>query len=341
MKIESETKLDFSDVLIRPKRTTLYSRSQVSLEREFEFKNSGQKWFGIPIIASNMDSIGTYDVYKILSRHKMLTAFHKFYTLEDYLEMDLDKEYFMISTGISDADYDKLEQILNSIDVKFICIDVANGYMQKLVDFSKKIRENYPDKVLVAGNVVSREMCEELVINGGVDIVKCGLGNGSACLTRLKTGVGMPQLSTVMECSDAVHGLSAHMIGDGGITCAGDACKAFGAGSDFIMVGGQFAGHDENPGDLIEENGQQYKIFYGMSSDTAMVKHYGKMAAYRSSEGRTVKVKYKGRLEDTVLDYLGGLRSCCTYINAKNIKHMSKCCTFIIVNNQLNLIYSK
>ena len=208
--------------------------------------------------------------------------------------------------------------------------------MQQLVDFCKKVRENYPDKIIVAGNVVSREMTEELIINGKVDVVKVGIGGGSVCVTRSKTGVGMPQLSAVIECGDAAHGVNGFIISDGGITCPGDMAKAYGGGADFVMMGGQFAGHDENPGDLIEENGEQYKIFYGMSSEHAMTKHYGRMAKYRSSEGRCIKIKYKGAIENTVLDYLGGVRSCCTYINAKCIKNVPKCTTFVMVSQQLN-----
>ena len=344
MKIEGDTKLDYNDVLIRPKRTKLSSRSEVNLEREIYFPISNQTWKGVPIIAANMDTVGTYDVYKVLSKHKIITAFHKFYTLREFEQMEgLDPDYFAISTGISDTDFDKLKHILNfnfGTRVKFICIDVANGYMERLVEFCKKVREMYPNKILIAGNVVSREVTEELILNGGIDIVKVGIGPGSACLTRTQTGVGMPQLSAIMECADAAHGVNGFIIGDGGITCPGDLAKGFGGGADFIMIGGQFAGHDENPGEINEIDGEKYKMFYGMSSEKAMEKHYGKMDKYRSSEGRCIKIKYKGALEDTVLSYLGGLRSTCTYINAKNIKNISKCTTFIKVNRQLNTIFA-
>ena len=336
MKIESEPKLDFNNVLIRPKRTILTSRSQVDIEREFKFPHSTSIWNGVPVIAANMDTIGTIEVYQVLSQHKIITALHKFYDLDDLKDKNLNEDYFMISTGISDTDYRRLKNILDNMKVKWVCIDVANGYMQQLVDFCKRVREEYPDKIIVAGNVVSREMTEELIINGKVDVVKVGIGPGSACVTRLKTGVGMPQLSAVIESGDAAHGLNGYIISDGGITCPGDMAKAFGGGADFVMMGGQFAGHDENPGEIIEENGEKYKIFYGMSSEHAMKKHYGEMAKYRSSEGRFIKLKYKGPLEDTVLDYLGGIRSCCTYINAKSIKNMSKCTTFVMVSQQVN-----
>jgi len=349
MKIEEDVKLDFNDVLIRPKRSKMSSRSQVNIERTFSFPNSKQTWTGVPIIAANMDTVGTYEVYKELSKYHILTALHKFYSLDDYINMTqtksgLNKEYFMVSTGINDADYDRLRQILDNIEVKFICIDVANGYMARLCEFCKKVRDEYPDKIIVAGNVVTREITEDLILRGGVDIVKVGIGPGSACITRTQTGIGMPQLSAIIECSDAAHGVNGYIIGDGGVTCPGDMAKGYCGGADFIMMGGQFAGHDENPGNIVAEmiNGEKklFKLFYGMSSDTAMKVHYGKMDKYRSSEGRTVKLKYKGPIEKTVLNFLGGIRSTCTYINAKNIKNMSKCCTFVRVNRQLNTIYA-
>lgn len=343
MKIEEDVKLDYSDVLIRPKRSTLVSRNDVDLNRTIEFPISKQTWTGVPIIAANMDTIGTYDVYKVLSTYKIITAFHKFYDVDKYISMKesgLDPDFFMVSTGITETDYIKLVSICDAIEVKFICIDVANGYMEHLVDFCKQVRDNFPDKVIVAGNVVTREITEELILRGRVDIVKVGIGPGSACTTRLKTGVGMPQLSAISECADAAHGANGFIIGDGGITCPGDVSKGYGAGADFIMIGGQFSGHDENPGDIIEENNVKYKLFYGMSSDTAMKKHYGQVASYRSSEGKTIKIKYKGSLSETVMDILGGIRSTCTYINAQKIKNIPKCCTFVRVNRQLNTIYN-
>lgn len=343
MRIEQDTKLDFHNVLIRPKRTVLSSRNQVSLERHIiKFPHSNSKWTGVPIIAANMDTIGTFEIYNVLSKHKMITALHKHYTIEDYRlfskQDNFNPDYFMVSTGISETDFNKLKSIINmdGFMSKWICIDVANGYMEKLVEFCKKVRKHFPNHIIVAGNIVSREMTEELIINGKVDVVKVGIGPGSACTTRLKTGVGMPQLSAIIECSDAAHGVGGFIIGDGGITCPGDMSKAFGGGADFVMCGGVFSGHDENPGELIEENGNQYKLFYGMSSEHAMVKHYGKKAKYRSSEGRKIKVQYKGSLNTTIEDYLGGLRSCCTYINAKNIKNIPKCTTFVMVTQQLN-----
>jgi len=344
-KIEEGLKLDFHNVLIRPKRSTIDSRSNVNLSRAIKFKNcnSLQPWVGIPIIASNMDTVGTFDVYSVLSKFKIITALHKFYNVSDFIlyqsnnNVILNPDFFMVSTGINESDFIRLKEILSVIHCKWICIDIANGYIQSLVQFCKRVREAYPDKIIVAGNVVTREIVEELILNGGVDVVKVGIGPGSACLTRMKTGVGMPQLSAIMECADAAHGVGGHIIGDGGITCPGDMAKAFGGGADFVMVGGAFSGHDENPGEIITNpDGSQSKLFYGMSSSHAMNKYYGGMSDYRASEGRTIRVPYRGPLENTVIDYLGGLRSTCTYINASCIKHIPLCTTFVQVSQQLN-----
>lgn len=342
-KIEAGEKLDFNNVLIRPKRSTLNSRSEVSLEREFNFKYSPLNWKGVPIISANMDTTGTFEVYECLSKYKIVTALHKFYTLDDYhmfnKNYNPDPDLFMISTGIQNNALDNLKDIFSVVECNWICIDIANGYISNLVEFCKTVRQLFPTKRIIAGNVVTREMVEELIINGLVDVVKVGIGPGSVCTTRVKTGVGMPQLSAVLECVDAAHGIGGQIISDGGITCPGDMAKAFGGGADFVMVGGQFAGHDQNPGEIIETTNGNYKLFYGMSSDKAQEKHYGQMEKYRSSEGRVLKIKYKGDLNDTVLDYLGGLRSTCTYINAPTIKQMANCTTFVKVSQQVNTTF--
>ena len=349
MKIDTEIKLDFSDVLLRPKRSTLNSRNEVVLERELKFTHSKQTWTGIPIIVSNMDTVGTLEMLKVTSKCNMLTCLHKYIKVEDII--DTCKEHptitnnMILSTGISKNDWKRLEETMdslkqNNIVIKFICVDVANGYMISLIDFCKQVRHHYPDVTLIAGNVVTREVVEELIINGGVDIVKVGIGSGSVCTTRLQTGVGMPQLSAVLECSDAAHGVGGHIISDGGIVVPGDMAKGFGGGADFIMSGSMFSGHDECAGDIVEENGKQYKLFYGMSSDTAMDKYHGGVAKYRSSEGKTVKIPYKGPVEDTIRSFLGGIRSSCTYVGAKRLKDLPKCTTFLRVTNQVNNKYS-
>jgi GMP reductase len=354
MKIETDLKLDFSDVLFRPKRSSLSSRGEVNLTREIIFKN-GVKWTGVPIIASNMDTVGTFEMYNVLHRHKIITCFHKHYNLSDYANAaaategtrSLDRNYYMISTGITKTDEEKLEQVIAHLDPLFVCIDVANGYMKAFVDFVKKIREKYPQLVIVCGNVVSREMVEELIMNCGADIVKVGIGSGSVCITRLQTGVGMPQLSAVIESSDSAHGLNGFIVSDGGCTTPADIAKAFGGGADFVMLGGMLAGHDESGGETIIDptntNGNsnnKYKLFYGMSSSTAMEQYHGGVASHRSAEGKTVKIPYRGPVESTILDILGGIRSTCTYIGAKRMKDIPKCTTFIRVTNQVNQIYS-
>ncbi|EKD32372.1 MAG: hypothetical protein ACD_77C00110G0004, partial [uncultured bacterium] len=321
MRIEYDIKLGFKDVMFRPKRSTLKSRSQVKLERTFKLLHSKTDWTGIPVMAANMDTVGTFEMALALQKHKMFTAIHKHYTVQEWSDFlaGATKEienYIAVSTGTSTTDYEKLCQILNSNPLlRFICIDVANGYSEHFVSFVKQIRKKFTEKVIIAGNVVTGEMVEELLL-AGADIIKVGIGPGSVCTTRIKTGVGYPQLSAIIECADAAHGLGGQIISDGGCSTPGDVAKAFGAGADFVMLGGMLAGHDESGGELIEKNGKKHKLFYGMSSSTAMEKHSGGVAEYRASEGKTVVVPYRGEVEDTVLDILGGVRSTCTYVGA-------------------------
>ena len=332
--------LDFSDVLIRPQKTDLYSRSKVQVSEKYKFLHSPLEWEGTPIIAANMDTTGTFEVYNVLSKYKCITAMHKFYSPEEYKEAHekytLDPNYFMVSTGITEDSLQYLKDVFSVISCNWICIDVANGYMTSLVPFCKKVREMFPDKIIVAGNVVTGDVVQELLVDGKVDVVKIGIGPGSACTTRIKTGVGMPQLSAIMECAKSAKEVGGYIIGDGGITCPGDCSKAFGSGATFVMMGGVFAGHDENPGNIIEKNGISYKSFYGMSSSFAMKKHYNGVKKYRTSEGRHILVKYKGSLENTILDYIGGIRSTCTYINSPSIQQMKEHTTFLQVRNQYN-----
>jgi GMP reductase len=354
--------LDFRDVLILPKKSKINSRKDVVLERTIVFQN-GVSWTGIPIIAANMTTIGTLELYKVLSTYKIITSLHKFHKLQDLLDynkensdLKLNPDYFMISTGISDDDYTNLKVILDNFECKFICVDVANGYISKFKDFCKSLRSEYPEKVIVAGNVCTSEGID-LLTELELDIIKVGIGGGSACTTRIQTGIGMPQLSCVLECVQACkeynrinfeiyyeydeHKLKrSFILSDGGITCPGDLAKAFGAGADFVMIGGAFAGHDENPGQIVsdEKTGAKYKSFYGMSSTYAMKNNYAanNNTNYRSSEGRELKVAYKGSLKSSVENYLGGLRSACTYTNSANLEELANNTKFIIVNNQYN-----
>ena len=346
MRIETDLKLGFKDVMIRPKRSTLSSRSQVSLDRTFTFLHSNHQWTGVPIMAANMDTVGTFEMATALANHKLFTAIHKHYSLKEWnaFMATAPKEitnHIAVSTGTSAADSKKITTIFaQNPQLKFICIDVANGYSEHFVNFVKKTREQYPDKVILAGNVVTGEMVEELLL-AGADIIKVGIGPGSVCTTRVKTGVGYPQLSAIIECADAAHGLGGQIVSDGGCKVPGDVAKAFGGGADFVMLGGMFAGHTESGGKTIEVNGEKYKQFYGMSSETAMNKHVGGVAEYRASEGKTVEIPYRGSVDNSLQDILGGLRSTCTYVGANRLKELTKRTTFIRVQEQHNEVFSK
>ncbi len=346
MRIEEDLKLGFKDVLIRPKRSTLKSRSEVELSRTFTFKHSGQSWSGTPIIAANMDTVGTFSMAEALASFGLLTAVHKHYSVEQWqafiaLSSETVLHHVMVSTGTSQADFTKLQDILAlSPLLKFICLDVANGYSEHFVEFLQRVREACPDKVICAGNVVTGEMVEELILSGA-DIVKVGIGPGSVCTTRVKTGVGYPQLSAVIECADAAHGLGGQIVSDGGCAVPGDVAKAFGGGADFVMLGGMLAAHDECEGTIVEENGDKFMLFYGMSSESAMQRHVGGVAQYRAAEGKTVKLPLRGPVENTVRDILGGLRSACTYVGAERLKELTKRTTFIRVAEQENRLFGQ
>lgn len=366
MRIETELKLDYSDVLIRPKRSTLTSRSGVDLTRQFEFRNSLSRniFNGIPIMTANMDGVGTFEMAKVLSKLGLFTCLVKTYTADQIItffkENPAISNYVAMSIGITDDDIIKLNTVKFSLanTLKYICVDVANGYTETFSDKIAQIRDNHPSLIIIAGNVVTGEMTEELILRGA-DIAKVGVGPGSVCRTRTQTGVGYPQLSAVIECADAAHGLGGHIIADGGCSTPGDVAKAFAAGADFVMLGGMFAGHDEGGGEIVlkwYETGEhiltdgkltpfleqkEFIKFYGMSSKAANDKHFGGLKNYRASEGIEVLVPYKGSVTDTVQEILGGLRSTCTYVGASKLKYLTKCATLIRCTDTHNRIFEK
>lgn len=358
MRLNNDVKLDYKDVLIRPKRSSLRSRKEVDLHRTYTFCHSKQTWTGIPIMGANMDGVGTFSMHNAMAEHHVFTCLVKHYTEADWASNTFQPNYLAISTGTGEQDWEKCKKIIPQYNLQWICIDIANGYSEFFVEFIRKVRAHFPNITIIAGNVVTADMTQELILNGA-DIVKVGIGPGSVCTTRIQTGVGYPQLSAVMECADAAHGLDGHVIADGGCTCPGDVAKAFAAGADFVMLGGMLAGHQEGAhnviskffhnGEYTEANGQwvpkleekKFVQFYGMSSNTAMDKHHGGVAEYRSSEGRTVEVPFRGSVHHTLLDVLGGIRSTCTYVGAPTLKQLSKCTTFIRCTQQFNSVFVK
>lgn len=373
MRIENDIKLDYSNVLIRPKRSTLESRSEVDLDRTFKFVNyspsypystSPHDFEGIPIIAANMDGVGTFKMADVLAEQGIMTCLVKTYDAMELVSFfDVDEhdtnwrtDHVAMSIGITENDINKFRSVYEMTDgkLKYVCIDVANGYTERFVDFVKEFRNNYPRIVIIAGNVVTADQTQELILNGA-DIVKVGIGPGSVCTTRIKTGVGYPQLSAVIECADAAHGLGGHIIADGGCTTSGDVVKAFAGGADFVMLGGMLAGHLQGGGEVITKRyftnevfeepntsvieEKQFVQFYGMSSDAANKKHFGGLKNYRSSEGREVLIPYRGSIGPTIQDILGGIRSACTYVGASELKQLSKCTTFVMCHDTHNRVY--
>jgi GMP reductase len=364
--INNDVKLDFSDVLFVPQRSTWdtpQNRSAVNLKRIFTFKHAQVQLECIPIIAANMDTTGTMNMAETLSELGLLTALHKFYKKEDlvkfFYQQPIVGNYTFYSMGISDEDWKKLDGVTSAYtntdnQIKMVCIDVANGYTEKFVEVIQKVRRKFGNKtVIMAGNVVTPEMTIEL-IRAGADIVKVGIGSGSVCTTRKIAGVGYPQLSAVLECANAAHSQGGHICSDGGIVHVADIAKAFGAGADFVMCGSMFAGHHECAGELVYETtdlehfgikstnkNPTHMKFRGMSSAEAMIDHYGEKATHRAAEGKEVLVPYKGLVRGTVEEILGGLRSTCTYIGAKKLKDIPKCAVFIRVNRTHNTVYGE
>jgi GMP reductase len=339
LKVKSDKKLDFSDVLIIPRENDSSSRKDVNLKRTFYFHNSKRRWNGIPIIVANMDTTGTIEMARECQKQQILTCLHKFYTAADIPD-DLDRNYYMISTGIRPDDIENCDNIIEKVKPYFVCIDVANGYCNKVLNIISRFRILYPDITLVAGNVVTYNMVKQYY-NHGVDIVKMGIGSGSVCTTRLQTGVGYPQLSCILDTKERIRkNTNVYIISDGGIQTIGDFSKAFGAGADFVMCGGMFSGHAECAGDIINIGSDQYKSFYGMSSNQAMQKRYNGVADYKVEEGKCVKIKYKGPVLNTIISILGGIRSTMTYIGAKYMDEIYEKTEFIRVKNIANQIYN-
>ncbi len=345
MILETEMKLDFKDILIRPRRSSIQSRQQVNLEKTYRFRHvSNYEWTGIPVMVANMDTTGTFEMARVLSKQKVFTSIHKYYSLDEWTEFmstispDI-VDYISVTSGIGGSDLEKLDSILSCFPkLRFISLDVANGYTDIFLSTVETIRNKYKDKVIIAGTVVTREMTEELLLKGA-DIIRVGIGGGSVCTTRLKTGVGYPQVSAILECADAAHGLKGHIISDGGCTCPGDFGKAYGSGADFVMSGGMFSGHTESGGKLLTIEGKQFKEFYGMSSRDAMCKHSGGVSEYKTSEGKRVLIPYKGPVKNTLQDILGGMRSTCSYVGAYHLGELPMKTTFIRVSQQANEIY--
>jgi GMP reductase len=346
MRIKEDIKLNFDDVLMEPKRSTLSSRRDVDMTRKFTFRNSGKVMNFTPIFASNMDGVGTFSMAKVLQKHQMMTVITKSTTLDEWKEAvgtGLRLQSVSVCTGTNKiwdpeaADYKSMQAVLSSFpDVKMITVDVANAYHQNFVDFIKMVRDDYPEKVIVAGNVVTPEMVEELIINGA-DMVKIGIGPGSVCTTRTMTGIGVPQFSAILECADAANGVDGHIMADGGCVWPGDIAKAFGGGAHAVMIGGMLAGHDESEQPVVDGKVE----FYGMSSDRAREKHGKRKDGYRGNEGRWISLPHRGPVEPTVEDILGGVRSAATYIGARRLKDMPKCATFVRVENNINKVYER
>lgn len=360
-----EINLDYSDILIRPKMgINLNSRKDVNLQRIFKFKH-GQTRTGLGVFNANMATVGNFSVAAKLLARGMFATLHKHYSVDEIggfikeskkENIPLDNLFITIGLKNTDAEIEKLKELESKYgwnSPRNICIDAPNFYIQKALDVLARVRHEFPDSVIMAGNIASGDICLKLL--DYADIIKCGIGSGSACLTRKQTGCGTPMVSLILECADIAHSVGGHICADGGIVDVGDIAKAFCLNSDFIMVGGMFAGTDEAEGAVIEKHFETneiidgkhviqtkfFKQYYGMSSEYANNKFAGGMSNYKTSEGRELLIPYTGSIDKVLQDINGGIASCCTYIGATSVKHMSKCATIIQVHNQLNKVFEK
>lgn len=359
-KIINELKLDFNDVLIVPQRSTLTSRSEINLERTFHFYHSPRIWEGVPIMCANM-SFCSFEMAKALAKYNMIACLHKYHSIQelyDYFNQYPDNlDYTFVSIGYKKSDLNHLLDLKNKLGKQpNICIDVPNGHMDVFVKYCKKVRDNFPESIIIAGNVTNTSSTQELLIYGGVDLVKIGIGGGSACTTRFLTGCGFPQLSACIENSYVAHGLQngnkklGLIVSDGGHKTVGDVCKALCSGADFVMLGGYFAGSENCDGEWQyeyqtslgfwqpidpENNNPKRKTkftYYGMSTHHAQDLYEDHIKNYRASEGTKITTNYKGSLDKVIQELLGGIRSCCCYIGSDCIKNMSKCGQFCRVS---------
>ena len=353
MRIQDGIKLDYKDVLIVPQRSDISSRSKVQLTREYKFKYAKDEYLeGLGVIAANMDTVGSFNMAKELTKHKMFTALHKHYTAEELAEHQMKNPCgnHFITVGTNQKDMDKLEKVLDIIAKetcdntdfpRMINLDVANGFNVQFVKKLNQVRERFPKSIIMAGNVVGGSMTKELILNGA-DIVSVGIGPGSACLTRVLSGVGYPQLSAISDAAFEAHGIEGLICADGGCTRVGDICKAFSAGADFVMLGGLLSGTDECSGEWVldfDTKEKKYLKFYGMSSKEANDKYNGGLKDYKAAEGKCIEIPYKGKVEEVVREIKGGLASCCSYVGATKIKDLPKCASFVRVTQQENTIF--
>lgn len=340
MRIIDDIQLDFNDVLFQPKRSSMNSRAEADVMRDYHFKWYPKTITSCGIMAANMATTGTFEINNVLEKYGAITCLHKHYSKEDIIKYFNEKEHPLtfVSTGLKDSKADLYKMLLQNPHIDKVCVDIANGYIPNLLSFVKELRTNFPSLLIMAGNVVTPDITQDLIM-AGADLIKIGIGPGSVCRTRTQTGVGRPQLSTIIDCADAAHGIGGMVCGDGGCVYPGDVAKAYGAGADFVMLGGMLAGAKEAAGELTEVNGKKYKQFYGMSSELAQRKHFGGMKEYRTTEGREKLIPYTGPVENTMKDILGGVRSMMTYIGARKLKDVPKCTTFYKVNRQINTVF--
>ena len=321
--------LTFDDVLISPNYSGLASRKLSDIR--FNYKDL---YLDTPIISAPMDTISGVEMCIKMAQLGGLGILHRFWSIEDNVKAYVQIHHNLfdfgrfcnvgVAVGSSEREWERVTQLYQH-GARIFCVDVAHGHSKTCGDMVKNIKELNTNNFVIAGSVATGAGADYLV-GCGADLIRVGIGGGSVCLTRQKTGIGVPQLGAIMECARAS---KKPIIADGGIRTAGDACKAIAAGASLVMLGGMLAGTDETPGQEVGDT----KIFRGMASKEVNEEYYGEMPLWKTAEGVQTHVKKRGPVSSVINDIVGGLKSSLSYVGVNNIEDYQKRATFIKVSS--------
>ena len=320
----------FDDVLLKPKYSIMGSRRNTNVSTTLNSRLS----LRLPIVSANMDTVTGPEMARTIAGLGGLAILHRFCSVEDNVnyfldavrDSSVDRKLVGVSIGISRDEATERAKALANAGATTFCIDIAHGAQSKAVSQYRWLRESYPDAFIIVGNFGTAESIRDFKVQCGntthPDVFKIGIGPGAACETRVKTGVGVPQLYAVWECAQE-HAV----IADGGCRTPGDVCKALAAGAQAVMMGSMLAGTRESPGQVTHrEDGRKYKRYAGSAAG-------GYAEGWKTSEGAEFYIPYKGSVIPIVRDIEGGLRSSMTYLNAGTLKEYTENAEFIRVSS--------
>lgn len=324
----------FDDVLLRPQLSEINSREDVDVSVEIV---PGIRLTS-PIMAANMQSVTSVKLAVALCKAGGMATIDQFRGIEDQVNVikDIQKEGCITAGAIGTSrDYMERAEALVDAGVTLIVMDTPHAHNFLTKNAISEFRKKYKDFPLIVGNIATREGARFLV-DQKVDGIKVGIGPGAACLTRVNTGAGMPQITAIMECFDIANNHGISVIADGGIKIPGSFAKAIAAGGTAAFMGSVFAGSDESPGDIIEKDGNKFKEYFGTSSMQAKIKRAEsdksfKQGANRFVEGDAGLTKYTGSVSEIVDNYIMGLKSAMSYVGARNIRDFQEKSVFSVL----------